>query len=73
MAKAALSNDAEQPHQYPQPFAAERAMAEQAIAPNADRQEQCQRAKPQQLHHQIGSNRAGAAEQIVHAARRWRG
>ena len=57
---------AEQPEQHTQPLAVERPMAKHPVAPNRDRQQQRQRAQAQQLHHQIGGDRAGAAEQIVH-------
>ena len=57
---------AEEPEQDAQPLAAERAMAEQPIAPHRDRQEQSERAQPEELHHQIGGDGAGPSEQIVH-------
>ncbi len=41
-------------------------MAEQPIAPHADRQQQRQRAQAQKLHHQIGGDRAGHAQEIMH-------
>ena len=63
--KRSSEDGAKQPRQHAQSFAAERPVAEQPIAPNTDRQEQRQRAQTQQLHHQIGSDRAGPAEQIV--------
>ena len=56
---------AKQPQQHAQPLAPKRPMAEQTIAPHCDRQQQRQRAEPQELHHQIGGDRAGPAEQIV--------
>ncbi len=55
-----------QPEQSTQPLAAERPMTEQPIAPHPDRQEQRQRAQAQQLHHQIGGDRTGTAEEIVY-------
>ncbi len=59
-------NRAEQPQHHAQLFAAELAVAEQAVAPDSDRQQQGQRAQAEQLHCQVGRNRAGTSEQIVH-------
>ena len=57
---------AEQPQHDAQPLMAERPVTEQPVAPHRDRQQQRQRAEPEQLHHQIGGDGARPAEEIVH-------
>ena len=57
---------AQEPEQDAQPLAAQRPMPEQPIAPHSDRQQEADRAQPQKLHHQVGGDRARAAEKIVH-------
>ena len=65
-AKLAASTTAATQATQPQPLAVERAVGDEPPAPDRDRQHQRHRRDAEQLHHQVGDDRAGQAEQIAH-------
>ena len=67
--KARRDHRAEDPAAEPQRFAVEGAMGQHAPAPHRDRQDQHDRAEAEDLHQQIGADRAGIAEDVADRAR----
>ncbi len=64
--KGRSQHRAKRPHYDAQPLTPAETVSEQPITPGCNRQDQRQRAEAEKLHHQVGDNRAGPAEQVVH-------
>ena len=71
--KARRQHRAQYPAAEPQRFAVEGAMGQHAPAPHRDRQDQHDRAEAENLHQQIGADRAGIAERCCGSRARSRG
>ena len=67
--KACRDHNAEDPAAEPQHLAIEAAVRQHAPAPHRDRQDQHDGAKPEDLHREIGADRAGIANDIADRAR----
>src|SRR5712671_1151111 len=67
--KTGRDHHAQDPAAKPQRFAIEGAAGQHAPAPDRDRQDQHDRAKSQNLHQEIGADRAGVAEDVADRAR----
>ncbi len=67
--KAGRNHGAENPAAKPQRLAIERAMGQHAPAPHRDGEDQHDRAEPENLHQQIGADRAGIADDVADRAR----
>ena len=68
--KACRDYGAEDPAREPHCLAVEGAMVQHAPAPHRDRQDQHDRAETENLHQQIGADRAGIADDIANCAGR---